>query len=148
MSFSLVACGNANDNKEVSEQQEAVEDVVINENILAVAEADEQFDNDVIIERANNRMKKEPEFYAGSKVPKIDSCVTEIVYDTTNSSDGNYIYYFGEGADAWVKGINTFNEKQSEPIEMLCACSDHCLLGIMLQISRQRIIRHTCSLWS
>ncbi len=49
---------------------------------------------------------------------------------------------------AWVKGINTFNEKQSEPIEMLCACSDHCLLGIMLQISRQRIIRHTCSLWS
>lgn len=56
MSFSLVACGNANDNKEVSEQQEAVEDVVINENILAVAEADEQFDNDVIIERANNRM--------------------------------------------------------------------------------------------
>ena len=39
-------------------------------------------------------MKKEPEFYAGSKVPKIDSCVTEIVYDTTNSSDGNYIYYF------------------------------------------------------
>lgn len=105
MSFSLVACGNANDNKEVSEQQEVVEDVVINENILAVAEADEQFDNDVIIERANNRMKKEPEFYAGSKVPKIDSCVTGIVYDTTNSSDGNYFYYFGEGADAKDKEV-------------------------------------------
>lgn len=50
-------------------------------------------------------MKMEPDFYSGSKVPKIDSCVTGIVYDTANSSDGNYVYYFGEGADAYDEEV-------------------------------------------
>ena len=98
MSCVLAACGNANTGKDETEKaktSEVVEEVEINKDILAVAEENAQFDNEAIIERANNRMKTEPEFYSGSKVPKIDSCVTGIVYDTTNSGDGNYIYYFG-----------------------------------------------------
>ena len=100
----LVACGSdgsRNETNEDSTETKVIEEEnEINENILAIAATDEQFYTDELKERANNRLKMDPEFYAGSKVPKIDSCVTGIVYDDVNSSDGNYVYYFGEGEDA------------------------------------------------
>lgn len=99
MMCALVACGSDSNNSE-SKVDSTEEENVINEDILAVAKTDEQFNTEEIIERANNRMKTEPEFYSGSKVPKIDSCVTGVVYDEVKSKDGNYLYYFGEGEDA------------------------------------------------
>ena len=101
LATSLIACGNEGDVKgggvEANYMEEKEE---INEDILAVAEANEQFNTDSIIERANNRMKTNPDFYADSKVPKIDSCVTGIVYNDALSEDGNYVYFFGKGEDA------------------------------------------------
>lgn len=130
MSCVLAACGNANTGKDETEKaktSEVVEEVEINKDILAVAEENAQFDNEAIIERANNRMKTEPEFYSGSKVPKIDSCVTGIVYDTTNSGDGNYIYYFGEGADA--------KDKEAY-LSAVCAYSAHLkALGLTYELN-------------
>lgn len=100
----LVACGSDSKHNETKEDSTRTEEVEeenkINENILAIAATEEQFNTDELKERANNRMKMDPEFYAESKVPKIDSCVTGIVYDEVNSSDGNYVYYFGKGEDA------------------------------------------------
>lgn len=104
MTCVLVACGrdsSHNETKEDSNETEVVEEEnEINENILAIAETDEQFNTYDLIELANKRMKMDPEFYAGSKVPKIDSCVAGIVYDEVNSGDGTYVYYFGEGEEA------------------------------------------------
>lgn len=105
LTTTLIACGNEGDAKGGgTETNDMVEinkvEEEINEDILAVAEANEQFNTDSIIERANNRMKMNPEFYAGSRVPKPDSCVTGIVYSDDLSQDGSYIYFFGEGEDA------------------------------------------------
>lgn len=106
LTTTLIACGSQGDSKgggtetnDVVEINE-VEEEEINEDILAVAEANEQFNMDSIKERANNRMKMNPEFYAGSRVPKLDSCVTGIVYSDDLSQDGSYVYFFGEGEDA------------------------------------------------
>lgn len=88
----LVACGNEADTKDGG--------IEIDKAILAVAEENASFNTDKIIEGANNRVKKDPEFYAGSKVPKLDSCVTGIVYEAADSKDGSYVYCFGEGEDA------------------------------------------------
>lgn len=99
----LFACGSEGDVKGgevVTNDVEVEVEEEINEDILAVAKANEQFNTDSIIERANNRMMTNPDFYAGSKVPKIDSCVTGIVCDDALSKDGNYVYYFGKGEDA------------------------------------------------
>ena len=99
---SLTACGTEREENEVVNGVESnvEEEPEINENILAVAESDSQFDSEEIIERANNRMKTDPEFFTDSKVPTLDSCVTGIVLDEENTSDGNYMYCFGEGEDA------------------------------------------------
>ena len=97
LATTFIACGGESGTKDGgTEKNEVVEEEEINKDILAVAEADEQFNTDSIIEKANNRMKMSPEFYVGSQVPKIDSCVTGIVYDDANSKDGNYIYFFGK----------------------------------------------------
>lgn len=101
LATTFIACGGESGTKDGgTEKNEVVEEEEINKDILAVAEADEQFNTDSIIEKANNRMKMSPEFYVGSQVPKIDSCVTGIVYDDANSKDGNYIYFFGKGEEA------------------------------------------------
>lgn len=105
MICSLIACGAESKEKEENAVVEDVENVdedesKINENILAVAELDSQFDSEELAERANNRMKTQPEFFAGSKVPTLESCVTGMVLDEVLTSDGNYVYYFGEGEDA------------------------------------------------
>lgn len=103
LTTTLFACGSEGDVKggEVVTNDVDVEvEEEINEDILAVAKANEQFNTDSIIERANNRMMTNPDFYADSKVPKIDSCVTGIVCDDALSKDGNYVYYFGKGEDA------------------------------------------------
>lgn len=136
MICTLIACGNENNasknDTEISDSAtEVVEEKEIDENILAVAESNPQFNNDEIIERANNRMKTEPEFYSGSKVPKIDSCVTGIVYDTENSGDGNYIYYFGEGADAKDKEVY---------LSAVCAYSAHLkALGLTYELNEGKM---------
>lgn len=98
LTTTLIACGSEGDAKVGGTETNDVAE--INEDILAVAEANEQFNTDSIIERANNRMKMNPEFYAGSRVPKLDSCVTGIVYSDTLSKNGRYTYFFGEGEDA------------------------------------------------
>lgn len=103
LTTTLFACGSEGDVKGgevVTNDVEVEVEEEINEDILAVAKANEQFNTDSIIERANNRMMTNPDFYAGSKVPKIDSCVTGIVCDDALSKDGNYVYYFGKGEDA------------------------------------------------
>ena len=114
----LGACGSESDNKDGGAEENTVveEEKEINKDILAVAEENAQFNTDAIIERANNRMKMEPELYPGSKVPKLDSCVTGIVYDTVNSGDGNYVYFFGEGEDAKDKEMY---------LSAVCAYSAH-----------------------
>lgn len=125
----LGACGSENTTKDDSAETNNVveEEKEINKDILAVAEENTQFNTDEIIERANNRMKMEPEFYQGSKVPKIDSCVTGIVYDTTNSGDGNYVYFFGEGEDAKDKEMY---------LSAVCAYSAHLIsLGLTYELN-------------
>lgn len=129
LACTLIACGNEVDTRKSGAETNDVveEEKEINEDILAVAESNEQFNNDGIIERANNRMKKDPEFYAGSKVPKLDSCVTGIVCDTDNSDDGNYVYYFGEGEDAKDKEVY---------LSAVCAYSAHLkALGLTYELN-------------
>lgn len=133
LSCTLIACGNEVDTKKSGAETNDVveEEKEINEDILAVAESNEQFNNDEIIERANNRMKMEPEFYIGSKVPKLDSCVTGIVCDTGNSDDENYVYYFGEGEDAKDKEIY---------LSAVCAYSAHLkALGLTYELNEGKM---------
>lgn len=126
LATTLIACGNKGDDKGSGVETNDVEE--INEDILAVAEANEQFNTDSIIERANNRMKTNPDFYAGSKVPKIDSCVTGIVYDDARSKDGNYVYFFGEGEDAKNEEIY---------LSAVCAYSAHLrALGLTYELNQ------------
>lgn len=109
----LIACGTESKerkNNAVINDSEEIESVVeeepkINENILTVAESNSQFDSEELIERANNRMKTEPEFFSDSKVPTPESCVTGVVIDEEYTSDGNYVYYFGEGEDAMDREV-------------------------------------------
>ncbi len=129
LATNLIACGNKGDAKGSEiETNDVEEEEEINEDILAVAEANEQFNTDSIIERANNRMKTDPDFYAGSKVPKIDSCVTGIVYDDALSNDGNYVYFFGEGEDAKNEEIY---------LSAVCAYSAHLrALGLTYELNQ------------
>lgn len=125
----LFACGSEGDAKGGGvETNDVEEEEEINEDILAVAKANEQFNTDSIIERANNRMMTNPDFYAGSKVPKIDSCVTGIVYDDALSKDGNYVYYFGKGEDAKNEEIY---------LSAVCAYSAHLrALGLTYELKQ------------
>ena len=129
LACTLIACGSEDVTKGggVETNDVVEEEKEINKDILAVAEANEQFNTDEIIERANNRMKMDPEFYADSKVPKLDSCVTGIVYDTANSSDGNYVYFFGEGEEAKDKDMY---------LSAVCAYSAHLkALGLTYELN-------------
>lgn len=135
LTTTLFACGSEGDAKggEVVTNDVDVEvEEEINEDILAVAKANEQFNSDSIIERANNRMMTNPDFYAGSKVPKIDSCVTGIVYDDALSQDGNYVYYFGKGEDAKNEEIY---------LSAVCAYAAHLrALGLTYELNKKKCL--------
>ena len=129
----ITACGGEGDNKDGGAETNTVvkEEKEINKDILAVAEENTQFNTDAIIERANNRMKMEPEFYEGSKVPKIDSCVTGVVYDTATSGDGNHVYFFGEGEDA---------KNEEMYLSAVCAYSAHLkALGLTYELNEDEM---------
>lgn len=133
LTITFIACGGEGDTKggETEKNEVVEEEKEINKDILTVAEANEQFNTDSIIEKANNRMKMSPEFYAGSQVPKIDSCVTGIVYDDAHSKDGNYIYFFGKGEDAKNEDIY---------LSAICAYVAHLkALGLTYELNKEEM---------
>lgn len=130
LTVTFIACGDEGDTKggETEKKEVIEEEREINKDILAVAEENEQFNTDSIIERADNRMKTNPDFYADSKVPKIDSCVTGIVYDDALSKDGSYVYFFGKGDDAKNEEIY---------LSAVCAYSAHLrALGLTYELNQ------------
>lgn len=133
LTTNFIACGGEVDTKGggTEKNEVAEEEKEINKDILAVAEANEQFNTDSIIEKANNRLKMNPEFYAGSQVPKIDSCVTGMVYDDAHSKDGNYIYFFGKGEDAKNEEIY---------LSAVCAYAAHLkALGLTYELNEEEM---------